>query len=154
MNTRLLTRCLIALTLLIIAVLYMPAFITPRQPVVLFYIEDERAAEAQLRVIARDLTGKYKMRFHREVENRLNEDVHTIFAATNNGWLYRFALVRGSEPEFDLTFVGKEIRIRLVGPPDHPEVHKLVADWTSAMDAARIKYKAEIRTPLQPQVAR
>ena len=154
MKTRLLTRCLIVLAALTIIALYVPAFVKPRQPVILFYIEDGRRAEAQLRVIARDLTTKYKMRFHMETENRLNEDAHTIFAATNNGWLYRFALVRGSEPEFELTFMGEEIRVRLVGPPDHPEVHRLVADWTSALDAARFKYKAVIRTPLEPSVTR
>ena len=152
MNTRLLTRCLVALFLLIIVVLYMPAFVKHRPAVVLFYIEDGRAVEAQLRVIARDLTARYKMRFHMEAENRNGEDVYTIFGATNNGWLYRFGLVRGSEPEFDVTFVRQRIDVTVDGPPDHPEVHKLVADWTSALDAAKIKYKAEIRTPLQPAV--
>ncbi len=153
MKQRWLVRCLGVFCLFIIVGLYVPAFIKPRQPVVLFYIEDGRADEDGLRAIARDLTAKYRMRFHTEYFSRPDEDIHTIFAATNNGWLYRFALVRGSEPQFDITFVERKFRIIVDGAPEHPEVHKLVADWISSLNAAKIKYKIEIRTPLILSVA-
>jgi hypothetical protein len=123
----------------------------PHQPVAMFYVDDGRPAERQLRVIARSLGVKYKMGTVLEPSERKSweTDVFTFFAATNNGLLFRLALSKGSEATFDLTYAWKRIDISVSGPPDHPDVHGLVADWTAALDAAKIKYRFENRTPMQ-----
>lgn len=138
--------------ILLLATLGIASCAVPHQPVVLIYIENGRVHEKQLRLIARSLAIKYKMGLVLEPAERKSweADVFTFFGATNNGLLFRLALTKGSEATFDLTDAWAKIHISISGPPDHPDVHGLVADWPAALDVAKIAYRIEKRTPLEP----
>jgi hypothetical protein len=127
----------------------------PHQPVAMIYIDDGAAAEQRLRLIARKLATKYKMGTileRTEPKSWETGEFYTFqfFSATKSGWLFRLALTKGSGATFYLMYAQKRVDLSISGPPDHPDVHGLAADWPAALDAAKIPYRMERRTPLQP----
>lgn len=140
---------------LLATVLVLAGCTVPHQPVAMITIEDGAAAEQQLRVIARRLAAKYKMGTvleRSEPKSWETGEFNTFqfFSATNSGWLYRLALTKGSGATFYLGYAQKRIDLSISGAPDHPDVHGLMADWPAALEAAKIPYRLEKRTALQP----
>lgn len=125
------------------------------QPVDMFYFDRNEENDTRLRVIARELATKHAMRAE-ESERRTREqvDVDYLFDATRNSWLAYQCLAPADDAAFRLGYAWDRIDLSIVGPPDHPVIHALVADWVAAMDAAGIEYKRENRQPLQPVVER
>ena len=70
----------------------------------------------------------------REESEYDGSDVDTIFAATRNSWFYHHALAPGDDAYFDLNYLQEQISVTIMGPPDHPAVHAIIADWTAELN--------------------
>lgn len=116
---------------------------TSIQPVASFYALDvQRKIHAEtILSLASMLAKKNGMKFY-QTESR---DGDISFYATKNSWLYHHALAPGRDADFDVYISSRKITIHIVGPPEHPRVHRLISEWEDGLVEAGVKYGKVVR---------